>query len=172
MPPLSSWRLCWRRWFQDSMSLTIRLKLRYIDTTKYMGIMWPGVKSTAANLSDKGVAGHIEILCRSGLIVGRGDKLKVHKGIDFSSRQHGGDVKKMGYILPDLLSFSWSAVLPIWHASFSNSSMFHCSGSTGDHTLCPLWSSHRQIPLQSCYPYFGTCLCKSLNKFLLPAFLL
>ncbi|KIM84417.1 hypothetical protein PILCRDRAFT_6646 [Piloderma croceum F 1598] len=40
------------------------------------------------------------------LIIGRSDQLEVYKGINFSSRRHGGDVK----------------VGPA----------FHCSGSTGD----------------------------------------
>jgi hypothetical protein len=46
-------------WFQDSMSLIIRLKLGHIDTTEYVGIMWPGIKSTAADLSGNGVVGRI-----------------------------------------------------------------------------------------------------------------
>jgi hypothetical protein len=37
-----------------------------------------------------------KVLHRSRIIVGGGDKLKVYKGIDFSSRQHGGDVKRNG----------------------------------------------------------------------------
>ena len=99
-----------------------------------------------------------KVLRKSRLIVGGGDKLKVYKWIDFSSRRYGGDVKKVGYVLPDLLSFLWSTAHPIWHASFSNRSMIHCSGSTGNYTLWPSRFSHSQMLLQSCYPYFGACL--------------
>jgi hypothetical protein len=36
------------------------------------------------------------VLCRSRFIIGGGDKLEVCKRIDFSNRQHGGDVKRNG----------------------------------------------------------------------------
>ena len=77
----------------------------------------------------------------------------------------------MGYVLLGFLSFFVIHCAPNLVCFFLNWFFVPLYWFHQRYTLCLFQSSHRQIPPQSCYPYFGTCLCKFLSNSLLLALL-